>query len=66
MKILWVKNGFLTDYLGASSTLLKKLAVDDQLSYRNIMRLKYRLSTLIVNFLMIIYSTRKLTEIINN
>lgn len=39
-KRLWVKKWISNrDYLGASSTLLKELAVDDQLSYRNIMRL---------------------------
>lgn len=37
---LWVKKWISNrDYLGASSTLLKELAVDDQLAYRNIMRL---------------------------
>lgn len=37
-KRLWVKKWISNrDYLGASSTLLKELAVDDQLSYRNIM-----------------------------
>jgi len=32
----WISN---RHYLGASSTLLKEFAVDDQLSYRNIMRM---------------------------